>query len=64
MILHIIIPQPRARARAQETFIPKDPPIYYVCIEETYAIIQQAHIATSHGGRDRMLKHHSLIMQT
>jgi len=36
---------------------PEDPPIYYVCIEETYATIQRAHIATGHGGRDRMLKH-------
>ena len=30
---------------------------FTVCIEETYAIIQQAHIATDHGGHDHMLKH-------
>ena len=75
VILHIIIPwakarpRPRARsrartrtrtrARAQETFISRRSSNYYVCIEETYAIIQRAHIATGHAGRDRMLKHFS-----
>ena len=34
---------------------PEEPPIYYAYIEEMY-IIQRAHIATGHGGRDRMLK--------
>ena len=36
---------------------PEDHPIYYVTIEDTYDIISKAHIATGHGGRDRMLKH-------
>lgn len=35
---------------------PEDPQIYYVCIEETYATIQWAHITTGH---DPMLKHFS-----
>ena len=39
--------------------LPKDPeesPLYYVSIQDTYDIIQRAHIATGHGGRDRMHK--------
>ncbi|XP_037779084.1 KRAB-A domain-containing protein 2-like [Penaeus monodon] len=30
--------------------------LYYVTIEDTYDVIKRAHIATSHGGRDRMIK--------
>ena len=30
--------------------------LYYVSIEETYDVIKRAHLATGHGGRDRMLK--------
>ena len=33
------------------------PPVYYAYIENMYDIIHRAHIATGHGGRDRMLKH-------
>ena len=36
---------------------PEDHPVYYATIEDTYDIISKAHIATGHGGRDRMLKH-------
>ncbi|XP_064092787.1 uncharacterized protein LOC135205709 isoform X2 [Macrobrachium nipponense] len=36
---------------------PEDRPVYYATIEDTYDIINEAHIATGHGGRDRMLKH-------
>ena len=36
---------------------PEEHPVYYDTIEDTYDIISKAHIATSHGGRDRMLKH-------
>ena len=36
---------------------PGDHPVYYATIEDTYDIISRAHIATGHGGRDRMLKH-------
>ena len=36
---------------------PEDPPVYYAIIEDTYDIISKAHIATGHGGCDRMLKH-------
>ena len=36
---------------------PEDRPIYYATIEDTYDIINKAHIETGHGGRDRMLKH-------
>ena len=36
---------------------PEDLLIYYATIENTYEIISKAHIATCHGGRDRMLKH-------
>ena len=31
-------------------------PIYFVTLEETYDIIKHAHIATGHGGRDKMVK--------
>ena len=36
---------------------PEEHPVYYATIEDTYDIISKAHIATGHGGRDRMLKH-------
>lgn len=36
---------------------PGDHPVYYATIEDTYDIVSRAHIATGHGGRDRMLKH-------
>ena len=36
---------------------PVDRPVYFATIEDTYDIITKAHIATGHGGRDRMLKH-------
>ena len=32
-------------------------PLHYARIEDTYDIISRGHIATGHGGRDRMLKH-------
>ena len=35
-------------------------PIYYACIEDTFDIIKKAHVATGHGGRDRMMKELSL----
>ena len=35
---------------------PNDPVLYYVPMEETLAVVQQAHAATGHGGRDRMIK--------
>ena len=35
---------------------PDDEPIYYVTIEDTYDTIKRAHLATGHGGRDRMIK--------
>jgi hypothetical protein len=34
-----------------------DPVLYYVTIEETFGVINRAHLATGHGGRDRMAKH-------
>lgn len=34
-----------------------DPVLYYVTIEETFDVINRAHLATGHGGRDRMAKH-------
>jgi hypothetical protein len=43
---------------------PTDPPQYYVCIEDMYTIIKQAHIATGHGGRDCILKHLSNTLYT
>ncbi|XP_037779415.1 SCAN domain-containing protein 3-like [Penaeus monodon] len=33
-----------------------EPPLYYVTIEETSDAIKRGHIATGHGGRDRMIK--------
>ncbi|KAH3773803.1 hypothetical protein DPMN_175173 [Dreissena polymorpha] len=36
---------------------PSDQPGYYVTIEDTFDVIKKAHIATDHGGKDRMLKH-------
>uniref|UniRef100_A0A4W3GZE2 KRAB-A domain-containing protein 2-like n=1 Tax=Callorhinchus milii TaxID=7868 RepID=A0A4W3GZE2_CALMI len=35
---------------------PEEPPLYYVSIEDTFEVIKRAHIATGHGGRDRMIK--------
>ena len=35
---------------------PDDDPVYYVSIEDTYDAIKRAHVATGHGGRDRMAK--------
>ena len=35
---------------------PDEPPLYYVCIEDTFDVIKRAHVATGHGGRDRMMK--------
>ena len=45
-----------------EKFIKKrkteqEEPLYYVCIVDTYDVIQRAHVATGHGGRDRIMKH-------
>lgn len=34
-----------------------DPPLYYATLEDTFDIISKAHVATGHGGRDRMLKY-------
>ena len=36
--------------------LPEESPLYYVSIEDTFDIIKRAHIATGHGGRDRMIK--------
>ena len=36
--------------------IADETPLYHVTTEETYDIIKCAHIATGHGGRDRMIK--------
>ena len=36
--------------------LPDDSPCYYATIEDTFDIIKKAHIATGHGGRDRMMK--------
>ena len=36
---------------------PDERPVYYVSIEDTFDVIKKAHIATGHGGRDRMTKH-------
>ncbi|XP_037781890.1 KRAB-A domain-containing protein 2-like [Penaeus monodon] len=33
-----------------------EPPLHYVTIEETLDVIKCAHVATGHGGRDRMIK--------
>ena len=35
----------------------EETPLYYVSIEDMFDVIQRAHIATGHGGRDRKLKH-------
>ncbi|XP_070208806.1 KRAB-A domain-containing protein 2-like [Littorina saxatilis] len=35
---------------------PDEAPIFFVTLEDTYDTIKTAHIATGHGGRDRMLK--------
>ena len=35
----------------------QEEPIYHVCIKNTYDVIQRAHVATGHGGRDRMMKY-------
>ena len=35
---------------------PAETPIYYVTIEDTFDVIRAAHLATGHGGRDRVLK--------
>ena len=35
---------------------PTESPIYFVTLEETYDVIKSAHLATGHGGRDRMIK--------
>ena len=32
------------------------PLLYYVSLEDTFDVIKRAHIATGHGGRDRMIK--------
>ena len=34
---------------------PTESPVYFVTLEETY-VIKTAHLATRHGGRDRMIK--------
>ena len=34
----------------------QEEPLYYVCIEDIYDVIQRAHMATGHSGRDRMMK--------
>ena len=34
-------------------------PLFSATVEDTYDIISRGHIATGHGGRDRMLKHHN-----
>ncbi|XP_068246898.1 KRAB-A domain-containing protein 2-like [Palaemon carinicauda] len=44
-----------------ETIIKKrqtldETPVYYVSIEDTFHIVKRAHVATGHGGRDRMTK--------
>ena len=36
---------------------PDEHPVYYTTIEDTHDIISRGHIASGHGGRDRMLKH-------
>ncbi|XP_045112503.1 KRAB-A domain-containing protein 2-like [Portunus trituberculatus] len=35
---------------------PDETPVYYVSIEDTYDIVKRAHVATGHGGRDRMTR--------
>ena len=31
-------------------------PLYFINIEDTYDVVKRAHIATGHGGRNRMIK--------
>jgi hypothetical protein len=38
-----------------------DPIQYYVHIEETFDVVKRAHIATGHGGRDRMVKEYHAV---
>ncbi|XP_070188954.1 KRAB-A domain-containing protein 2-like [Littorina saxatilis] len=40
----------KKREHAEET------PMYFVTIEETFDVLRASHIATGHGGRDRMMK--------
>ncbi|GFR57889.1 KRAB-A domain-containing protein 2 [Elysia marginata] len=35
---------------------PTESPIYFVTLEDTYDVTKSAHLATGHGGRDRMIK--------
>ena len=35
---------------------PDDDPVYYVIIEDTYDAINHEHVATGHGGQERMAK--------
>ena len=35
----------------------QEEPLYYVSIEDTYDVIQRAHVTTGHGDLDRMMKH-------
>jgi len=35
---------------------PEESPVYYVSIEDTFEVIKRVHLATRHGGRDRMTK--------
>ena len=35
----------------------EESPLFYVPIEDTFDVIQHAHIRTGHGGRDRMYKY-------
>ena len=29
---------------------------YYVCLEDMFKVVKKNHIATGHGGRDKMIK--------
>ncbi|XP_046560558.1 KRAB-A domain-containing protein 2-like [Haliotis rubra] len=40
----------RRRQHEEET------PLYFISIEETYEVVKQGHVATGHGGRDKMRK--------
>ena len=35
---------------------PDENTLYYVALENVYDVIKRAHVATGHGGRDKMLK--------
>ena len=35
---------------------PTTTPLYFAAVEDMFDIIHRAHLATGHGGRDRMLK--------